>query len=367
MKRKLRTEIAKLLSEEQMKRASRDSHARRIPRPCGFTIHTGTGCSLRCAYCYIETMGFMWSTKSYPLSSLELIYALLLNPYFIPGRYGSLIAIGSVTEPFHGLVRDKTFDFINKSYKYLGNPVQFSTKMYLSIRDANKICSVSPLVSPLITIITLKYAKKLEPLSPPPHKRLETIRNLKSQGLEPFLFLRPIIPGLIEDEYEYLLEKAVEYGAVGVVVGSLRVSLNILKRLEESGVPVNEIYRRMLRRPRGREQVLVDTRDLKSSILRYAEKLGLLAFPEACLANLYTHRITCWKMLKLGILRGGQPPPLRKNIVYEVADALDVPVEDVSIKEYRVKVYVSSSTHKSILLKEILHSRLRACIDIRRV
>jgi len=31
------------------------------------------------------------------LNGLQLAYALLLNPYFIPGTHGTLLAFGSVT------------------------------------------------------------------------------------------------------------------------------------------------------------------------------------------------------------------------------------------------------------------------------
>jgi len=48
-----------LIGAEAAGRARRDHHARRPPRPCGMTIHTGIGCSMGCIYCYVPDMGFM--------------------------------------------------------------------------------------------------------------------------------------------------------------------------------------------------------------------------------------------------------------------------------------------------------------------
>jgi len=38
------------------------------------------------------------------------------------------------------------------------------------------------------------------------------------------------------------------------------------------------------------------TSDIKNEVLNYARKKGLIAYPSSCMANLYTHGLTCWKM-----------------------------------------------------------------------
>ncbi|MEM3479023.1 MAG: radical SAM protein, partial [Candidatus Bathyarchaeia archaeon] len=57
-KKKIKADLEDKLSSDSRRIASEDSHSKRMPRPCGMTIHTGVGCSYLCAYCYIYDMGF---------------------------------------------------------------------------------------------------------------------------------------------------------------------------------------------------------------------------------------------------------------------------------------------------------------------
>ncbi len=362
-KLEVKRRIEELLSKDDIRVALRDHHARRRPRPCGMTIHTGIGCNLRCTYCYIEDMGFPWSTKPYPLTGLQLVYALASNPYFLPGRNGTLVAIGSVTEPFLGITREKTFEYIEAISKYLGNPIQFSTKMYLSVRDAERLKKYDSGISPLVTIVTIKYKDKLEPLAPPVSKRFETIDNLRRAGLKPILFLRPIIPGIIEDEYAEILEEARRNGAVGVVIGSLRVTNRILERLRKAGLDISEILRRLPRKPRGNEQIPIRVNDLKEEITRYARKIGLIPFPEACMANLYTHNRICWKMIYYGIrIPGKEPPRINKDILDKIAGENKLVIENMSIDKYYLKIRVSGDKSRKRLFLEYIKCNFGTCI-----
>ena len=299
-KEKLKRVVESLLSQREAEEARRDYHAKRPPRPCGVTIHPGTGCALGCKYCYIYDMGFNRGFKPSPLRGLQLVYALLSNNYFVPGERGTYLAIGSVTEPFHPALKNKTLEYVEASYKYLGNPTQLSTKWYVDPGTAGKLAEISGgRISPLVTLVTLKAHRELEPGAPSPEKRLESIRNLRDVGLNPFLFLRPIIPGLTEGEYEEILDLAADYGAVGVVAGSLRVTKGILDKLKEAGVEVQYIVKRLktpLEKMKPRLQYDVYTGDIKREIEKYARKKNMLFYPSACMANLYSHGLKCWRM-----------------------------------------------------------------------
>ncbi len=366
LKEEIREVLSHKLSKKEIHEAVHDPHARRRPRPCGLTVHTGIGCPLRCVYCYIYDMGFQNNVKQYPLSPEQLVYALASNPYFIPGRNGTLIAMGSVTEPFLPQTKDLSVRYIEAITKYLGNPVQFSTKMYIDKRDAWRIADIDPDISPLITIITIKHRAELEPYAPLPELRFKTIENLSEAGLKPILFYRPIIPGIAEEEYEEILMRARAAGAVGVVAGGLRVTKIILSRLFEKGVPVKEILQRITRPLRDNEQVPVKVSDLKMRIKDKALSLGLIFFPQACMANIYTHGMYCLRMVMERIVSARFNLPSSAEIGNIVKKAGLTPTR-MHFTRYTLIISIREPCDKvrKYLLQELIKYRYKICVSIK--
>lgn len=367
IKNELREKIERLLSVDEKSIAKKDHHASRPPRPCGLTVHTAVGCIHECRYCYIYDMGFKPEVRPYPLTGVQLVYSLLSNKYFIPGLRGTYLAFGSVTEPFHPLVKERTLEYIENVYTYLGNPVQFSTKMYLSSVEASKLFEISHgKISPLVTIVTLENANALEPRVPSPDKRFETLKNLRNTGLKPFLFLRPIIPGLTEKEYKRILDHAAESGAVGVVAGGLRVTKNILERLREAGMNTEDIKRRLkisIDKMKPGIQYDVETGDIKARVAEYARRKGLIFFPSACMANLYTHGLTCWRMLQYGF----RSSDLREPTLDEVRKGLNklkISVHKLLFDKWRLIVGVDCRSGDPRFIGELLRSAYMACTRV---
>lgn len=234
-KRRLIENLRNKLPRSSIERAESDHHSKRRPRPCGFTIHTGIGCKYSCTYCYIYDMGFPHKVTPYPLTGEELVLALLLNPYFIPGRDGSLVAFGSVTEPFLPETFPKTIEYL-EHVGALGNPIQLSTKSSLSSKEAAEVGRVVRGHNILMTVITLKKYRELEPLAPPPSERFRTCTLLTKYGAAITLFVRPIIPGVTDVEVRNILEEALSHGIRTVVFGGLRITKRILINLEKLGI-----------------------------------------------------------------------------------------------------------------------------------
>ncbi len=291
-KERIVEKLESLLPKESISRALRDHHSKRAPRPCGITIHTGVGCNLGCIYCYVPDMGFPMKPEPYPLSGLEMAYALAANPYVYPGY--TLAAYGSVTEPFLPETTNKALEYISTVYKYLRLPSQVSTKIPLTKELAAKLKQSEPRLSVLVTIITIDKANILEPNAPSPLQRLESIEVMKKKGLHVTLFMRPIIPGVTDREAEKIIALAVEKGANGIVLGSLRVTPGIIKRMALKGLDIGEIMKRLPRKPKSsRDQVTIREIDLKKKITRIAEEYGLTVYPSACAANIDAHGLSC--------------------------------------------------------------------------
>lgn len=293
-KAELLEELRERIGEDGVERARKDWHARRRPRPCGLTIHTSVGCAFGCVYCYIYDMGFPRGVKEYSLSPQELLYAVLSNPYFVPGSYGTLIAVGSVTEPFSPNVKAKSIQYI-KALASLGNPVQVSTKALLLEEDVRELSSVG-LIDVLISVTTLRMCKALEPGAPHAIDRMKSAKLLASYGLHPTLFLRPILPGITDREAHEILKLAVAEGFDSVVLGTLRVTENILAKLNRANVVIPP---ERLPKLRGRAQLPIKASDLKRRISRIAEGLGLRVLPASCSSNIVAHGQAC-AMCKMG-------------------------------------------------------------------
>ena len=292
-KEELRARLADLIGPEGVRKALDNPHSRRPPRPCGLTVHPGFGCPNGCLYCYVGDILGTGPTRPRPLelTGLELAYALASNPYFVPGLMGTFLAMGAVCDPFHPDLVGKTLDIMRAVASSLGNPTQFSTKMPIGPELAREIPR-NLSVSPLITIITLERAGELEPKAPGPEERLKTISVLRKEGFKPMLFLRPLIPGLVEDELDDLISEAKHHGAVGVVIGALRVSRPILRRLSRLGLD-GPIRARLKKEPPVGGLVPVPSRDLKEMAMRVAREKGLLVFKAACCANAYVAGVPC--------------------------------------------------------------------------
>lgn len=283
-------ELSSLLSPEARRRAERDHHARRRPRPCGMTIHTGTGCSFGCVYCYVPDMGFSMKPRPYTLEPLELVYALAVNPYVVP--YRTFAAYGSVTEPFLCETRERAVQYIVEVYRWLKLPSQVSTKACIDGDTARMLRKGDPRLNVLISVTTLSLAKRLEPRAPDP---IERLRCAAATGFSTTLFVRPVIPGVTERDLPRILEVARAYGIRTVVFGALRVTPGILRRLSAAGVDTATIEARLTRRPRGlRDQVPITLKGIRPLLVAEARKRGFVVLPSACAANVYAHGDFCY-------------------------------------------------------------------------
>lgn len=295
---RMRKRYEEILTKEQKSRAINDPHSRRVPRFCGLTVHfTVGGCPYRCSYCYSYDMGLDTTPRPNPLSPEELVYALLMNRYFISGRYGTLIAVGAISEPF--IFPERALNYL-RELSFLGNPIQFSTKSYLSNVYASKIPQVPAPINPLVTIVTLDLVDILEPYAPSVDKRLETIRNLNNAGLRVCLFLRPIIAGVNYDEAKDIMRLAREFGAKCVVIGSFRITYHIYLQLKDLGLDLSKVesrinVKRLRRNPRRQYAAPLTTRE-KENLILLARRIGLAPFKSACCSNSNNANVICPSM-----------------------------------------------------------------------
>ena len=347
--------------------AERDGHAHRIPRPCGLTIHTGLGCRFGCVYCYIYDMGFTYKPRPYHLTGLQLAYAVASNPSIALGLNGTPMAFGSITEPFMDETRDRTVEYMEAISNYLGNPIQFSTKAHLGEDLCSRISSIRDGVSALITVVTLKAHRMLEPGAPSPDERFESMRRLSKMGVHTVLFMRPILPRLTDLEAEEILSRALDAGARGVIIGSMRVTKGIVERLRHVGYQgIDEILRRVPRELKPKRQVTLKMNDLKKTIHRLADRLDMRVYPSACAANIEAHGLSC-NACRLGPC--GDPkelPSFELRDVSKLANHYNIKVVD-GVLDGHLKLKVSGSWRRIREFTSFLKWSIKRRILVERV
>lgn len=338
-KKRLLERLESKLDAKELEEAKRDPHARRKPRPCGLTVHPAVGCDRGCLYCYVPSVvGYAGPPKLSPLSPEQLAYALAANPYFLPGPLGTLLAFGSVTEPFaNEAVVEKTLGFLKAAKDYLRNPVQVATKASPSQAPVEEIAKhAEPKASFLVTIVSLRLAKELEPRAPSPEERLELLAELSKAGFHASLFLRPILPGVAEVEYKELLAAAKEAGAFGVVAGCLLVSKEVLRKLSAVEGVARALSARLRDAPE-KGLASVSCKDVKSSVLGFAKLLDLRAYPSSCSANIDSHGLAC-AACSMGPCGSGAIPPADGDSVARAAELLGAEVLSAKVLGNRVEL-----------------------------
>uniref|UniRef100_A0A7C2VM30 Radical SAM protein n=1 Tax=Ignisphaera aggregans TaxID=334771 RepID=A0A7C2VM30_9CREN len=352
-------QIEKLLNRQSLDRAIADHHSRRKPRPCGITIHTGIGCSLRCAYCYIYDMGFPAQVKPYPLSGLELTYALSRNPYVLPKR--TFAAYGSVTEPFLQETREKALEFIGTVFRWLRLPSQVSTKTIIDETLARELAQAEPRISILISLTTIRMATALEPLAPSPVERIKGVKTATSYGIATYIFIRPIIPGVTNKELEALVELAAEAGARGIVLGSLRITKSIVQRIASKGIPVHEILSRAPGTPDKYRQIPIQVDDIIKKAESIALDYGIKVFRTACMANVDSHGEFCF-MCSLGPCgRKDRSDTIEYNDIAEYLEHLGLKARSIDMDSNIIKIEICDAEKKYEISKamEVLKQATR--------
>jgi len=370
LKEKVRKELLKSMDRASISKALGDYHAQRAPRPCGITIHTGIGCDFGCIYCYIPDMGFPRTISPYPLNGAELVLALSTNPYVFPGPIGTLAAFGSVTEPLHKKTIEKTLEYLEYISKYLKLPVQMSTKAVVNEEIIDKIKEIEPDISTLITIITLNKSKILEPGAPPPMDRFEFMKTLSNHGVHVVLFLRPIIPGVTDREVEKIIKLAADYGAQGIVPGTLRVTYSMINRLRKAGINISTITSLMPYKPKkSYEQVPLKGGKFKELAIKIARDYSLKVYPSACAANIDAHKQACYACSKGPCGNLCYHVNIEENHLLEVLEYFNIKGNVVRIAANKVELRITSkiTDHIVNLLKNLIFwcTRRRPIIHLR--
>jgi len=340
--------ISSLIYEEDLGNVLKDPHRYRKPRACGLTIHTGVGCPYQCVYCYIYSMGFPKKISKYPLKPIELVYAIALNKNIFLGPYGTFLALGSVTEPFHPVTKEYTLELIYYLKKYLNNPIQVSTKAVIDEDVISMLRGIDKL-SILYTIVSINFYNILEPYAPPPIDRFRSMELLVKNNIHTTMFIRPFIPGVTDIEIIDILEKGMEININKVIFGTLRVNKDILVSIKKSSNRVYNLIKEYLPSKIDDRQRVIRSKFIKKYLIEKALEYGYKVFPSACSALIDASNQSC-SMCNFGPCgKLNNFPYIDEDIIREFLEDIGIRNFKISIEDFEIKITTKNKIEKDVI------------------
>lgn len=205
--------------------------------PFTHSINPYRGCEYGCAYCYArpthEYLGFNagidFETKiMVKHDAARLARAEMMKRSWKP----TMVSLSGVTDPYQpaerrfGITRG-----ILETMLDFRNPVGIVTKNALVLRDLDLLKELAAFqcVAVFVSITTLDrdLARRMEPRTATPERRLETVQRLSEAGVPVGVMMAPLIPGLNDDEIPALLKAVAEAGASHAYHVMLRLPLAV--------------------------------------------------------------------------------------------------------------------------------------------
>ncbi|WP_025695010.1 SPL family radical SAM protein [Paenibacillus durus] len=237
--------------------------------PFGWSVNPYRGCAHGCSFCFARGFqGFIDKKaddefqnhillKTNVAEALEAQLSGLARKFrydlaAMRNEVGEVM-IGTATDPYQPVEsRTKlTRKCLLVLAKY-GIRTSVTTRSPLILRDLDLLENMHTL-SVNISINTLNdgLARRLEPESPLPSKRLDTVQKLTERGIRTAVFIAPILPFLTDEpgELEALFAAAADLGAESVMTSLLRLSRDVkgwyFRTLKEQFPDKLELYRRL--------------------------------------------------------------------------------------------------------------------------
>ena len=211
----------------------------------GFThsINPYRGCSHGCIYCYArpthEYLGFSagldFETKILVKEEApQLLRKELGSPRWEP----KMLAISGVTDCYQPA--ERSMRLTRRCLEVLvefRNPVGMITKNHLITRDIDLLSQLashgSAVAMVSVTTLDVELARRMEPRTSAPARRLAAIKALSDAGIPVGVMIAPIIPGLTDHEMPRILEASALAGARFAGCVPVRLPLGVAPLFEE--------------------------------------------------------------------------------------------------------------------------------------
>lgn len=182
-----------------------------------YALNPYFGCEHGCLYCYSPAvLGLIGTHRrwgSFVEAKANIPEVLAKEARRKPK---GVVGVSTVTDPYQPWEeRLKLTRHCLIVLKETGFKASIQTKSDLVTRDLDVIVDGGFDVCITITTLNEGLAQILEPKAPPPDRRVKALRRLVSHGVESWIFLGPIIPGVNDDKENIrrIVEVAHEVGS----------------------------------------------------------------------------------------------------------------------------------------------------------
>ena len=208
--------------------------------PFNYSINPYRGCEHGCTYCFARpTHAFLDLSPGLDFETrliAKVNAAHCLERELSSPRYKcETIALGTNTDPYQPVERKYgiTRELLEVAARY-NQPIGIVTKNALVERDLDILAPMARrgLAAVYLSVTTLDHqlARRMEPRTSAPARRIEAIRRLSEAGVPVGVMFAPVIPYLTDSALESVLEAAADAGATQAGYILLRLPYEV-KRL----------------------------------------------------------------------------------------------------------------------------------------
>jgi DNA repair photolyase len=195
-----------------------------------YALNPYVGCAHDCVYCYAPTVlnadRLKWGTDIGARTNLPNLLAKEVR-----NRKG-MIGLGTVTDPYQPIEREllltrKCLEVLVRA----DHPLSVLTKSPLVTRDIDLLKGISRVeVGLTITGQDDGLARAFEPGAPPPSERLSAVRRLSEEGIDTYVMIGPVIPGVSDMDIEAFLATIAATGVKRVMLDRMRLRPGLMEK-----------------------------------------------------------------------------------------------------------------------------------------